>query len=91
MIHSTQQLISMMSSYIPLDLLRDDYKKVLTGSAFTDDNSKLRVVPNRKVAEFFNSNERKAMDKEYRNQQLLKLEKSGSNIDHDYNDPKGKI
>ena len=86
----TQSLISMMSSFTLLDALRDDYKTRLSLHVVEDPYTKLRLVPNRKVAEFFNSDERKAMDKQYRDQQINRLQVRGSSEDG-YKDHKGRI
>ena len=66
---SEQQLISILNTHTPLEVLRDDYKSRLAHEA--DDGG---FVPHSKVAKFLASQERKAMDKEYVHKKMMLLQ-----------------
>jgi len=66
---SEHQLISILNTKTPIDLLRDDYKQRLSHEA--DDGG---FVSHRIVAKFLASNEREAMDKAYAHKQIMMLQ-----------------
>jgi len=80
---SEQQLISIMNTYTPLEVLRDDYKHRLAFSA--DDNN---LVPHHILAKFLISQERKAMDKAYAHKKMLQLQ---AKPEGDAPDHKGRL
>jgi len=73
---SEQQLISILNTKTPLELLRDDYKHRLAQEA--DDGG---FVSHRIVAKFLASNEKKAMDKAYLHQKMMQMQKPNTDTE----------
>jgi len=80
---SEQQLISILNTKTPLELLRDDYKSRLASNA----DSK-GFVSHQVIAKFLASNERKAMDKAYLHQKMMMLQ---ARPEGDAPDHKGRL
>jgi len=84
------KLESMLSSYVPLSILKSEYVGSLSGRVITDDKSN-RWVRNSDVAAFMMSEERTAIDKNQQHMVLPSATTKANSGDEDYKDPKGKI
>ena len=83
------QLRSKLNSYVILEMLRDDYRRVLSSKALVSDE--ISLVPINDVAEFWSSKERLAMDREYQHNKMMNLQMKNQDSGDGTPDYKGRL